>query len=86
MRVEVIFTASILIPCCATVSPPSSAALYVGKHVGEDPNVSRADETIGYMVVESGSGTISGVAYEAGVGADIVEGVGNAPPRSLHDR
>ena len=42
------------------LSPPSASLLYVGKHVGEDPNLVRADETIGYIVIESGSGTISG--------------------------
>ncbi len=62
------------------LSPPSASVLYVGKHVGEDPNLVRADETIGYIVIESGSGTISGVAYQAALGSDTVLGVGDAPP------
>ena len=33
------------------------------------------DETIGYIVIESGSGSIDGVAYEAALGADTVQGL-----------
>ena len=62
------------------LSPPSASVLYVGKHVGEDPNLVRADETIGYIVIESGSGNIGTVAYEAGLGTGTVLGVGDAPP------
>lgn len=47
----------------------------VGKQIGADTNTSRADETVGYIVIESGNGTINGVAYEAGLGADLPEGV-----------
>ena len=59
-------------------SPATASVLNVGKHVGEDPDNTRSDETIGYIVIESGSGTINGVAYEAGVGADIVRGYDNS--------
>ncbi|NWK55003.1 cadherin domain-containing protein [Verrucomicrobiaceae bacterium N1E253] len=58
--------------------PASASALNVGKHVGEDPNTTRANETIGYIVIESGSGTINGVAYEAALGGDSVRGFGNS--------
>ena len=61
-------------------SPPSASALYVGKHVGEDGNTTRADETIGYVVIESGSGTVDGLTYAAAVGSDTVKGVNNSPP------
>ena len=61
-------------------APPSSSALRVGKHVGEDSNSGRADETIGYIVVEAGNGVVGGVSYEAGLGADSVRGVANSPP------
>ena len=57
-----------------------STALKVGKHVGEDTRTSRANETVGYVVIESGSGTIGGFSYEAGLGADIVRGVQDSPP------
>ena len=54
----------------------------MGKHVGEDSDTTRADETIGYLVFETGSGTVSGVSYIAGLGADTVSGSGNSPPYS----
>lgn len=59
-------------------APASASVLNVGKHVGEDPNTTRANETVGYIVIESGSGTINGVAYEAALGADTVRGFGNS--------
>ena len=62
-----------------STNPPSASALYTGKHVGEDPNGVRANETVGYIVIEAGNGTINGVAYAAGVGADTVRGVSNVP-------
>ncbi len=61
-------------------NPPDSANCYVGKHVGEDTNAVRVAETLGVIIVEAGAGTLDGVAYEAGVGAATIEGVGNAPP------
>jgi hypothetical protein len=60
-------------------SIPSTASFNAGKHVGEDPNAVRADETVGYIVIETGSGTINGVAYEAAVGSKSVRGFGNSP-------
>jgi len=48
--------------------------------VGEDPDTTRADETIGYIVIESGSGTISGIDYVAALGSDIVKSPTNSPP------
>ena len=62
--------------------PPSSSALYVGKHVGEDPDNTRADEVIGYIVIEAGSGSINGKRYVAALGADSIRGMGNRPPYS----
>jgi hypothetical protein len=62
-----------------STNPPSATALYTGKHVGEDPNRVRANETIGYIVIEAGSGSINGVNYVAAVGADTVRGVSNSP-------
>ena len=58
--------------------PPSATEFYAGKHVGEDPNTVRANETIGYLVFESGFGALGSFGYEAGVGTDIVEGVTEA--------
>ncbi|MCP4662081.1 MAG: hypothetical protein GY856_42300 [bacterium] len=61
-------------------SPPSASALKTGKTVCEDPAVSRAGETVGFVVIEAGHGTIGGVEYEAALGADSVRGVTNSPP------
>jgi hypothetical protein len=60
--------------------PPSSGVLYVGKNVGEDPVPTRAAETIGYIVIEAGSGVMSGLDYVAAVGPDWVEGVDDTDP------
>ena len=54
--------------------------LGTGKHVGEDPDVTRADETVGVVVFETGHGTLGGIAYEAALGPDSVRGVDNSPP------
>ncbi len=61
-------------------NPPSSTALRTGKTVCEDVLVSRANETIGFIVFEAGHGTIGGIEYEAALGADSVQGISNAPP------
>lgn len=61
-------------------SPPSSSALRTGKTVCEDSDTTRADETIGVVVIEAGHGTLGGVEYEAALGADSVRGIGNNPP------
>ncbi len=61
-------------------NPPTAAALATGKTVCEDTDVTRADETVGFVVIESGHGTIAGVEYEAALGADTVAGVADAPP------
>lgn len=59
-------------------SPANSGSLNIGKHVGEDTDTARATETLGYFVIESTSGgTIDGLAFTAGVGADTIRGVGN---------
>lgn len=61
-------------------SIPSASTLYVGKMVGEDADNTRADETIGYFVIEtSNDGEIEGLPFRAGVGGDTVKGVDDAP-------
>ena len=59
--------------------PPSAAALSVGRHTGEDPG-GRLPETIAYFVFESGFGRNAGTAFVAGLGAETVRGVDDAPP------
>ncbi|MEQ1824524.1 MAG: LamG-like jellyroll fold domain-containing protein [Pirellula sp.] len=65
-------------------SAPSATSLYVGKHVGEDPIETRANETIGYIVMEAGGGTIGGAQYLAAVGVDSVSGIGDSPSYSTY--
>jgi hypothetical protein len=60
--------------------PPTGSALSTGKHVGEDPDTSRSAETIGFIVIEAGSGTIAGTEFAAALGPDTVRGVTDAPP------
>jgi hypothetical protein len=64
----------------AVGDPPSTSTLRIGKHVGEDPNKTRVAETVGYFVIEAGTGTLGSLRYVAGLGGDTVLGVDNAPP------
>ena len=59
-------------------APASATAFSAGKHVGEDPDRTRADETVGYVVIESGTGTLDGLGYSAALGSDIVRGQANS--------
>ena len=61
-------------------APPSGSVLRTGKTVCEDTDVTRADESIGFIVIEAGHGTIAGVDFEALVGSDTVRGVTDSPP------
>ncbi|MEM9259033.1 MAG: hypothetical protein AAGA62_05265, partial [Bacteroidota bacterium] len=59
-------------------APPNASTFSAGKHVGEDPNNTRVAETLGYVVIEAGSGTLQGTEYVAGLGSDIVRGTQNS--------
>ena len=63
-------------------SVPSASTLRVGKHVAEDSDTSRANETVGYVVLEAGSGSVGSLSYSAAVGSDTIRGIGNSPPYS----
>jgi hypothetical protein len=63
----------------AAINPPSSSTLYVGRHTGEDTNA-RVEETLVYVVIESGTGKIEQWQYLAALGADTVRGMQNRPP------
>ncbi len=58
-------------------SQPSASNLYVGKHVAEDSDTTRANEEIGYVVIETGSGSIPGYNFQAAVGSDTVRSSSN---------
>ncbi|MCP4265962.1 MAG: DNRLRE domain-containing protein [Candidatus Brocadiaceae bacterium] len=60
-------------------TPPSATAISVGKTVSEDIDTTRADETLGYIVLESGAGTIDNVNYVAALGTDTIKGIGDSP-------
>ncbi|MEP3891069.1 MAG: hypothetical protein ABJN69_11460 [Hellea sp.] len=51
----------------------------VGKHIGQINNT-RAAETLGYIVLEAGTGTVNDISFAAAVGPDTGGGVGNSPP------
>lgn len=50
----------------------------VGKHIGMIPGT-RLPETIGYIVTDTGSGTVNNIFFEAKIGTDSVAGNGNVP-------
>lgn len=60
--------------------PVSAKTIYIGKHVGEDSQTSRATETLGYFVFESAHGTLDTTAYEVYLGPDAIFGKGNETP------
>ena len=59
-------------------NPPIVGSIYVGKHVASDTSTVRLDETVGYIVLETASGTVNGVAFDAALGADNIDGVDNS--------
>jgi|GEM_PF-3681223 len=68
--------------CCGPdpKDPPTTDTLLTGKTVCGDTNQTRIAETVGYIVIEQGTGAIGGVEYEAALGEDIVMGVTNTSP------
>ena len=62
-------------------TPPTPNNFCVGKHIGQI-NDTRLNETLGYIVVERGSGSANGVDYIFQLGGNSIEGVGNNPPYS----
>lgn len=65
--------------CVNRSIPPSPAAFCVGKHIGQI-NATRANETLGYIVAEAGSGTVNDVDYAFARGPNSIRGVGSGPP------
>jgi hypothetical protein len=63
-------------------NPPDSNTLYMGKHTGADSNTNRADETIGYLILESGTQRHRDLSITAGVGDASIGGT--AEPNSSY--
>ena len=59
---------------------PTASYLNVSKHVGEDSDIVRADETLGYLVFEAGTTVVGTLVIKAGVGSDTVRGIDNGGP------
>ncbi|MEY3368684.1 MAG: hypothetical protein RI973_1839, partial [Bacteroidota bacterium] len=60
-------------------NPPNATSFSASKHIAEDNvNTTRLNETLGYMVFESGTGFINGKKYRCAQGADIVRGTSNS--------
>ncbi|GAA5525482.1 hypothetical protein Maes01_02052 [Microbulbifer aestuariivivens] len=60
-------------------NPATTDSIYLGKHVGEDPDTARAAETLGYIVLQAGSASVNDHQLVAGLGADTVGGPFNTP-------
>jgi glucose/arabinose dehydrogenase len=58
---------------------PANSSIFVGKSIGEDPALDRADEMLGFMVFEAGSGIVAGVPYSINLGTQTVWGYSNNP-------
>jgi len=54
-------------------NPANGPSAFIGKHVGEDPNQTRPDATLGYFVIERGAVTLDGHAAFAGKTGDTVK-------------
>ena len=55
--------------------PATATNFYAGKSVAEDTDTTRANETLGYIVVEAGGGIMNGLPYLAGQTPDAVRGI-----------
>lgn len=65
--------------CSNRGTPATLTNICVGKHIGMITG-SRADETLGFIVTESGTGSVNDVDYAFARGPNSVRGTGNAPP------
>jgi len=72
--------------CSDRTAPPTSSDICVGKHIGQTTRDTepRATETLGYIVVEEGSGTVRSdsrprkwTSYKMALGSDSIDGVDN---------
>ncbi len=56
-------------------SPPDNADLYISKHVGEDAEVDRVNEMLGYIVIEAGNYELGTIPFEAGITENTIAGL-----------
>ena len=63
----------------SSVNAVPDSRLFVGKHTAQDPDSLRLNETVGYIVFESGTYLIDGITYTAGVGQDTIRGITDSP-------
>jgi subtilisin family serine protease len=66
-------------------SVADSSSLYVGKHIGEDTDAHRDNETIGYVVFETGTGTIGSTSFEVALGGDHIRGIDESASAYSHN-
>jgi uncharacterized repeat protein (TIGR01451 family) len=59
-------------------NPPTASNIHVGKHIAHDSDTTRSDEVVGYIIIETASGTENGVSFDVALGADIIDGVDNS--------
>ncbi|MEM8615680.1 MAG: hypothetical protein AAGF20_01980, partial [Pseudomonadota bacterium] len=65
--------------CSNRGTPANLSNICVGKHIGMI-NGSRANETLGFIITEPGSGTVNDVDYAFARGPNSVAGTRNTPP------
>ncbi|MEM8826320.1 MAG: hypothetical protein AAGD40_05275, partial [Pseudomonadota bacterium] len=65
--------------CVSRSAGPTPSGFCVGKHIGSI-NETRADETLGFIVLDAGTGRVNGADYAFALGPRSVAGVGNSPP------
>lgn len=63
--------------------PPTTNDIYIGRHVGEDTNLTRNPEDIGWIILEEGTGFTNNIEWIAERTSDTVRGVDNSPPFSF---
>lgn len=61
---------------------PTSASLYTGKHISEDTDTTRSDETVGVIVIEQANDTLGSVTYEARLQGQTIDRIDDTPPQS----
>lgn len=61
---------------------PNSSNIYIGRHVGADVITARANEDLGYIILENSSGFTNSTEWSANKTSDSIQGVDNSPPYS----